>query len=91
MLVICSRCKTDTEHVVLQTLMYACQRMENDKQLREYHVPPVRLSPLTTVSHLAAHILCQSLLNAIFFIASASSTIASASVTVARASVTFAS
>ena len=25
----------------LQTLMYACQRMDNDKQLREYHVPPV--------------------------------------------------
>jgi len=23
----------------LQTLMYACQRMDNDKQLREYHVP----------------------------------------------------
>ncbi|DBB01563.1 TPA: hypothetical protein ACH3X1_000211 [Trebouxia sp. C0004] len=22
------------------TLMYACQRMDNDKQLREYHVPP---------------------------------------------------
>ena len=21
--------------------MYACQRMDNDKQLREYHVPPV--------------------------------------------------
>ncbi len=25
----------------LQTLMYACQRMDNDKQLQEYHVPPV--------------------------------------------------
>ena len=28
----------------LQTLMYACQRMDNDKQLREYHVPPVSFS-----------------------------------------------
>lgn len=26
---------------VLQTLLYACQRMADDKLLRDYHVPPV--------------------------------------------------
>lgn len=28
---------------LMQTLMYACQRMADDKSLRDYHVPPVRL------------------------------------------------
>ena len=48
LLISCSRCKTDRERDVLQTLMYACQRMENDKQLHEYHVPPVSLPPPDT-------------------------------------------
>ncbi len=35
----------------LQTLMYACQRMDNDKQLREYHVPPVSFSTGSCTPH----------------------------------------
>lgn len=31
-----------------QTLMYAGQHMDNDKQLRQYHVPPVSQLPLCT-------------------------------------------
>lgn len=48
LLISCSLCNTDRERDVLQTLMYACQRMEDDKQLQEYHVPPVRPSPPDT-------------------------------------------
>ena len=33
----------NSEHV-LQTLIYACQRMADDRLLREYHVPPVSAS-----------------------------------------------
>lgn len=34
---------------VLQTLMYACQHMADDKLLRDYHVPPVS-SPTLSIS-----------------------------------------
>lgn len=29
--------------MLLQTLMYAMQQMDNGKQLRQYHVPPVSI------------------------------------------------
>ena len=32
--------------MLLQTLMYAMQQMDNDKQLRQYHVPPVSILAL---------------------------------------------
>ena len=40
----------------LQTLMYACQRMDNDKLLRDYHVPPVSSSTGSCTLHYAVQL-----------------------------------
>lgn len=36
--------------MALQTLIFAGQRMEDNRQLKEYHVPPVRLTTFISIT-----------------------------------------